>query len=92
MWNEERLLGRAERIVDRNEQPAAPPRPEQVAAARQYIVEHHECDHEDWYRVNQEAECDECGRDCNRFHFHCPDCYMNACKSPSPHALAVQTV
>jgi hypothetical protein len=84
VWDEQRLLARAERIVERNEQPAAFPRQQQVAAARQYVIEHHECEHEEWDKYNEPAECDECGRDCNRYHYYCSDCDMYACKSRSP--------
>jgi hypothetical protein len=78
-WSEARLLARAERIVDQAvEQPAA--RPQQVAAARQYVIDHHDCDHGQWARVRGYSACDECGRDCNKYHFQCARCRMDACE------------
>ncbi|KUJ06668.1 uncharacterized protein LY89DRAFT_661654 [Mollisia scopiformis] len=82
-WHEDRLLARAEHIVD--QQPAAAPqppqlqRPQQVAAARQYALEHHNCDHQAWSKVGGFANCDECGRDCNKYRFQCVGCRMDAC-------------
>lgn len=88
-WSEARLLGRAEQIADRiippvaqDPQPLPPPpapRPQQAAVVRQYVIDHHDCGHDDWDKVYGYAQCDECGRDCNIYRYRCDHCSMDAC-------------
>ncbi|KAF8860128.1 hypothetical protein BDZ45DRAFT_588835 [Acephala macrosclerotiorum] len=93
-WSEARLLGRAEQIADRiippvaqDPQPLPPPpapRPQQAAVVRQYVIDHHDCGHDDWDKVYGYAQCDECGRDCNIYRYRCDHCSMDACKCLIP--------
>ncbi|KAH6711589.1 hypothetical protein BKA61DRAFT_486555 [Leptodontidium sp. MPI-SDFR-AT-0119] len=79
MWEENRLLDRANQIAARNPQPTSPARQQQVAAIVREVMENHECDHDEWERYDGEYECDECGDELPYFIWRCTDCDIVAC-------------
>ncbi|KAH7391262.1 hypothetical protein BKA64DRAFT_626226 [Cadophora sp. MPI-SDFR-AT-0126] len=79
IWEENRLLDRANEIAARNPQPNGPARQHQVAAIARAVIENHECDHDDWERVDGEWECDECGDELPFFIWRCTQCDIDAC-------------
>ncbi|KAL2063577.1 hypothetical protein VTL71DRAFT_5382 [Oculimacula yallundae] len=79
VWDENRLLERANQIADRNPQPVGPARQEQVAAIAREVFENHECDHDEWERIDGEEDCEECGDELPYFIWRCRDCDFDAC-------------
>ncbi len=84
IWDEARLLARANVIVDRNEpQAIGLVREAAVDAVVRHINYQHEsddddCDHE-WERIDGGHECDECGDELPYFIWRCEECEIYAC-------------
>lgn len=90
MWNEQRLIQRANDVANRN---AAAPRVNRnappnatghaalVQQARANLVENEECDHERWASTRGGHHCDECGDFMPVFIFECRECRIQACRS-----------
>jgi hypothetical protein len=80
MWDENHLINRVNRVVAQNPQPANPELQAQAFAAAHYIVvTRHECDHDNWERVDGEWECEECGDELPYFIWRCEECMIDAC-------------
>lgn len=84
-WEEDRLLERAENIVDNNRAPARnqhEDRDAQVAEAVQHLRDNHECEHERFRGIREagkEYECEVCGETYRTWIYQCRGCWMIAC-------------
>ncbi|KAJ5978194.1 hypothetical protein N7501_001536 [Penicillium viridicatum] len=79
-WDEAMLQERAELIAARNQ--PAPPAPQTVEQAAQFLIEQHDCYHDGaWKRLGISAECEECGDLMPDYIFECRHCGIQACNS-----------
>ncbi|PLB52714.1 IBR domain protein [Aspergillus steynii IBT 23096] len=78
LWDEERLVHRAQVLVGRD-QPGPPPQAEVQRVAR-YLRQRESCDHEDdWTRLDGVYECEHCLEELPYFILLCPLCGIRAC-------------
>ena len=81
-WHEERLLARAEVVVDRQNVGVQVPvaeRAQRVQQMMEEIVQHHECDHDVyWTRVRWQDRCEECN-EWKKTILRCPNCHIQMC-------------
>lgn len=86
-WNEERLLERAEVMVDEGR--AGPANnnlnhEQQIAQAADHLREHHECVHERFKGVRQEGmdyQCEVCSGEYKTWIYQCRQCWMFICNT-----------
>ncbi len=82
-WNEERLLTRANAIVDRDvgaRQLDDGRRATQLERERQNLIENHQCRHLDWRSRGGSHQCEECYDVLPRYIFECLQCRLMACR------------
>ena len=80
-WHEDRLLIRAERIVDRENVAVPANREQQVQEMMQVLRERHECDHRGyWERIPGPHECENCNQNLPSFILRCPHCHVQMCR------------
>ncbi|KAL3453499.1 hypothetical protein BJX65DRAFT_125315 [Aspergillus insuetus] len=79
IWDENRLLDRAQVLAARNVQGPPAARDVQVAAAQIREVQH--CAHPGrWLRVDEGDNCEECGQYLPNFILECRNCHLRACR------------
>ncbi|KAK4210437.1 hypothetical protein QBC37DRAFT_475004 [Rhypophila decipiens] len=83
-WQEERLVARANEIVDRNPEARVLPVPQRqqlVQAARQNLLDRHECDHPGRFRrLGGRHTCEMCGGSHKKYILECRRCGVLACQ------------
>ena len=81
-WNEDHLLARAERVVDR-EQPVPgrvhQPRVQRLDQAVEELMDDHDCHHEAWHTIGGIHECEECEDELYEYIYECDHCYIRVC-------------
>ena len=82
--DEDRLVERANAIVDRPERAAQAENPvarrARVARVVRELRDRHECEHRgQWRRIPGEHRCEECGDTLNEFILECSGCMVQAC-------------
>lgn len=77
-FNEEMLLERANRLVDRNPYAArnAEERAQLVQEAAQEVLERHECTHDRFRSRRGEHQCEECNTTMPEFIYECRQCQL----------------
>ncbi|KIW17821.1 hypothetical protein PV08_05016 [Exophiala spinifera] len=81
-WNEERLLARANAIVDRDlphMDVADPIRRNRVADATEMLRTGHNCQHTSWRYIAGSHRCEECFHNLPHYIFECRQCRIRAC-------------
>ncbi|KAK5164724.1 hypothetical protein LTR04_001645 [Oleoguttula sp. CCFEE 6159] len=76
-WDKERLLARANQIVARNA--AVGGVGAAVVAMAEDLLAHHECDHDRWWRVAGQHNCEECFQTLRRYIYECRQCHLRVC-------------
>lgn len=82
VFDERRLLQRAEHIADRPQDPAGlvAPREERVQQIVRNLRERHECGHDGrWERIQGLAVCEHCEDTLEEYILECPQCLLRAC-------------
>ncbi|KAL4806770.1 hypothetical protein BDV18DRAFT_159940 [Aspergillus unguis] len=86
-WNEQRLVERAQEVVDREANHGLPPadRELRVARMREDLRDHHECEHPGRFeRIfgsgRTRFECEICGDQHRKYILECRRCHMRACE------------
>ncbi|RAH83776.1 hypothetical protein BO86DRAFT_425903 [Aspergillus japonicus CBS 114.51] len=77
IWDERRLLLRAQDVAGRDRDD--PPPEQEVQQVAQNLQEDHECDHDNWRRVKGAHQCEECHDDYPHFIYECRQCRLLAC-------------
>ncbi|PYH92715.1 putative E3 ubiquitin ligase [Aspergillus ellipticus CBS 707.79] len=78
LWDEERLLNRAQQVAGRDQ--VEPPAQTEVQRVAQNLRARHECDHEGrWKRINRGQGCEECHHYLPDFILECRQCHLRAC-------------
>lgn len=79
-WQEDRLVARAEQVVQWNPRPRAPEiEARQVRQAIEHLRTRHECDHTSWNYVRGPHACEECHYTLPQYTFECRQCRLQAC-------------
>ena len=81
-WQEDRLVARANQVVQREEPRLAadhPIRIELVEGAVIQLRERHNCTHRNWRYVRGEHQCEECFHRLPQYIFECRQCRIQAC-------------
>ena len=78
-WNEDRLVARANQVVDRGHAPVGVARERQVDQAAAHLRERHNCVHENWGFVRGPHQCEECYHTLPQYIFECRQCRILAC-------------
>jgi len=78
-WDDEMLLDRAERLVDRQQMPEGEDRMARVEEAARMLEENHNCDHTEFSKIMGQFECDECHDHLTRFIYQCQQCRIDLC-------------
>jgi hypothetical protein len=87
-WHEQRLLARANEIVNREQLPAEQMRRNaQVAAQIEDLRENHECTHDQWEKVRGSYACEECYEVKRLYIYRCSRCHIQACNACRHHRL-----
>ncbi|KAM7213808.1 hypothetical protein V8F06_010804 [Rhypophila decipiens] len=90
-WQEERLVARANEIVDRNPEAHVLPVPQRqqlVRAARQNLLERHECDHSGKFRrLEGRYTCEMCSDEHWQYILECRRCGVLACQFCRNHRI-----
>ncbi|KAH7111739.1 hypothetical protein B0J13DRAFT_631740 [Dactylonectria estremocensis] len=82
-WNEDRLLARANAIVDRADDVAqidARTRQARVQREQRNLVENHQCNHDRWRGRSGPRRCEECSDVLPVFIYECRQCRILACR------------
>lgn len=87
LWAEERLVNRAEVIMERQVREGPRNQAAVVGQARQLQIREiaeqlrrdHECDHDRWRYVGGRHECEECHHTLPQYIFECRQCRLRAC-------------
>ncbi|KAF6826810.1 IBR finger domain-containing protein [Colletotrichum plurivorum] len=90
-WDEERLVARAEMMVDRDHlarQLDAQRRAQMVQREARYLVENHECIHNSWKYRSGVFSCEECYNVLPQYIYECRQCRIRACRRCRFHRLA----
>ncbi|AEO71239.1 uncharacterized protein THITE_2058763 [Thermothielavioides terrestris NRRL 8126] len=81
-WNEDRLLARANVIVNRDpgaQQLNDAGRANRVERERRNLVHNHECQHDNWQVRHGENRCEQCHDDLPLYIYECTQCMLLAC-------------
>ncbi len=80
-WNEERLVARANAIVNRDAQRLDDVgRANRVARERQNLMQNHECEHATWRSRGGSHRCEECHDRLPLYIYECVQCRIMACR------------
>ncbi|KAK1721081.1 IBR finger domain-containing protein [Colletotrichum lupini] len=82
-WNEERLVARANAIVDRRADALhldAAARAQRVEREAHNLVENHQCVHPTWRSRSGGFRCEECHDFLREFIYECAQCRIHACR------------
>lgn len=80
VWDEQRLIDRANVVVERLPVPPAPDQRQAVLEnVQRNIRDHHECNNHDWQRQSGGDICDGCGLEFPFFIYYCGLCQVLAC-------------
>lgn len=83
LWDENRLVERANRVVNQRQVPQAAQAPVEREAAVAQVQndlarQFEDCDHT-WTREQHEGDCEECARHFPHFIYQCDDCLVWSC-------------
>lgn len=80
-WDENRLVARANAIVDRGGyRPGFAARQQAVARERRNLIENHQCDHGVWGSRMGRNRCEECYDTLPDYIYECRQCHLLACR------------
>ncbi|KXH25105.1 IBR finger domain-containing protein [Colletotrichum salicis] len=82
-WNEERLVARANAIVDRRadaQRLDAAARAQRVEREAHNLVENHQCAHPTWRNRHGGFRCEECHDFLREYIYECAQCRIHACR------------
>ncbi|KAK0761166.1 hypothetical protein N5P37_006112 [Trichoderma harzianum] len=82
-WDENRLIDRANVLVDRDadgQQLGGARRAALVQRARNHLVRNHQCTHRNWTSRRGAFRCDECHEQMPDYIFECQNCSIHACR------------
>ncbi|PHH91063.1 hypothetical protein CDD83_1808 [Cordyceps sp. RAO-2017] len=83
IWDDNRLLSRAQNLVDRdhrNAQLEMEARAQLIRDAADDLQQNHECERHRWRSLCGEYQCDECGDEMPSFIYECSRCHILACR------------
>lgn len=79
-WDEDRIVARADQVVEREPAPMDPPRQAaRIAAVVPNLGDRHDCEHERWRGVRGEHQCEECYHTLPESIFEIRQCNIRAC-------------